>query len=832
VLDLQLEAGNRAVAALVGGRARAGVVQREPAAAPAAGHQSAQFKDYGELINDFDDLAIAAVDQGGRGLDTKHFGTDLSSKHRTLLESARQVLILAQEQSPDSRHTAAAQWPSLAAKLKAAFEEAKAAGIPHGSIAGANDALDLVSSQYVHATKGPTEKEQGEDLSDTLNAVQELVWTFEQMGEGSLGMGREQVAGREGVHLSQAVLELNAKQRDKLAAVKVGSHASERHRALVEALRSALILARSEGAGSAAQAFATWEAITSEFQEVLAQSEGKGIDEIEQGLNRIGSELTQHYELVHKEDVGVALKAEAQPGRAEAEHAVGQASPALEAEMQQEDAFADFKHALEIIEQGITPLPNGEFLLTSGKVQKQLRDIASTQLHDYMADLAKKMTRAALAYDDIKRDNSSFKLHVLGGWGGATDPGSQDHAKVSVQRVRDTIVYPEIARGEFVKAFDMILAQKNIVEEHVKEVGDYDQDLDIGYNRLNRSMQLVTVALAAIVPVAGEATIAGGASVFVVGGTAIATGAGAAAGAETGRELAMGEGLDASKIGGAARGGAAIGATAVAPAATKALGTTLAAGEEAGVSALIGDTVAGGTVNAADAAIAGGDVKQAFVGGAAGTAAGKFAAGAEAVTGSKAVGVTTAVGGGAGAAYATGGDPVAGAVGGVSGLAAGQAEGVRPAASASTQAPPEAVPVPVARRGTRPTSGPCPAMGSPRQSRARRARRPRRARTRTPSPSGPAAFRPRSGRKATRPTSGRCRATACRRRSPAWTRPGPRPRARTRTPARRSQPRCPSPRLRHPSPRRPRPSRARCRRCRRTCRSRSGTGTRQSTSAT
>ena len=720
LLDLQGKAGNRAVAALIGGRTGSGVVQREPAAAAAGtAHQSPQFKDYAELINDFGDLAAAAIDQGGRGLDSKHLGAELSSKHRALLESVRHVLILAQEQSPDSKHTAAAQWPGLAAKLHQAFEEAKPLGIPQGSIAGANDVIDLISHEYVHATKGPTEEQQGEDLSDTFNAIQALVWTFERMGEGSVGLGRERVQGREDVQLSKTLLELNAKQRDKLNEVKIGPHASERHHALVEALRSSLLLVRSEGAGSAAQAFATWTAIESELRQVLAQSEGKSVEEMGQKLTTLGREITEHYEIVHKEEIGVALKAEAQPGRAEAEHAAGLADPEAQAAMQQEDAFADFKHALEIIERGIAPLPNGEFLLTSGKTQirvradevAQLRAIAKKELHDYMADLARRMSHAALTYEDIKRDNGSFKLHVLGGWGGASDPGSQMHYRDNLFRIRDTIVFPEIENGELVKAFEMILNQKAIVEEHVKEVGDYDADLDIGYSRLNRSMQVVQVALAAIVPVAGEAAIAGGASVFVVGGTAMATGAGAAAGAEAGRELIAGEGLQGSKIAGAGRGGLAVGATAFAPAATKALGTTLAAGETPGVAALAGETGAGMAVNAGIAAAGGGDVGTAAIGGGAGTIVGKFAAGAQAVTGSKAVGAVTAVGGGAGAAYVTGGDPIAGGIGGVSGLAAGHADGVQPTVSAPAQALPEAVPVPIESDPT--YIGPAPSDGVP-----------------------------------------------------------------------------------------------------------------------
>ena len=50
----------------------------------------------------------------------------------------------------------------------------------------------------------------------------------------------------------------------------------------------------------------------------------------------------------------------------------------------------------------------------------------------------------------------------------------------------DEIVFPMIERREFLKAFNMIMAQKGVVERQAKEVADYDEDLDVGYKRLAR----------------------------------------------------------------------------------------------------------------------------------------------------------------------------------------------------------------------------------------------------------------------------------------------------------------------------------------------------------
>ena len=228
--------------------------------------------------------------------------------------------------------------------------------------------------------------------------------------------------------------------------------------------------------------------------------------------------------------------------------------------------------------------------------------------------------------------------------------------------MRDTIVYPLVDRGEFLKAFDMIVVQKGVVEQHAKEVADYDADLDVGYTRLGRAMQVLEVALISLVPVAGDAALASGYGLLAVGGTATAAGTGGAAIAEGGREFASGEPLDAGKIAAAGRQGLAIGASAIAPATTKALGGVLGAAEP-GVTGLIADTAASGTVGAAQAKLAGGSAGQGFLGSAGGTLVGLGVRGAG-VTGPLGSTVGAAGAGAAGTAI-SGGDWLAGAFGGV-----------------------------------------------------------------------------------------------------------------------------------------------------------------------
>src|SRR5262249_16784654 len=147
---------------------------------------------------------------------------------------------------------------------------------------------------------------------------------------------------------------------------------------------------------------------------------------------------------------------------------------------------------------------------------KSLRATVAKQLNTYMAGLVKAMVRVWETYDSIQRGNSAFKLAVLGGWGGATDPGDQTDFKNSLIRVRDQTVKPLVEQGMYVEAFKWIMIQKEVVARQAEEVSDYDSDLDLGYSRLATVATVVQVALTALVPVAGEAALAGEAGFWAV----------------------------------------------------------------------------------------------------------------------------------------------------------------------------------------------------------------------------------------------------------------------------------------------------------------------------
>ena len=677
-IALQRLAGNRAVAAM-----QAGVVQRkgpgQGGTKPAKPQAIASpFNSYVDLLNGFQELAAAAINRGGAGLDTVRFGRDLSPSHRYLLARVRAVLIQAQEQDKDARVQAAAAWPALAAKLQVAVSEARRLQLPGEPLANVIDQIAMVSRKYVHSRRGKAdpEVETPEDYADTVMGMQELLAVFSMMGESGQGLIREEVPNRKDAAVSLAILEVNARQRAALAAVKFGSHLNRRHAKVLDTLRKALILARTEAPGSAYRAEALWRSIQGEMQHVLRRAPNYVDGDIGPAIRAFGATgevLARHYAAVHQDNLRVALTKERAKEQVKTDKTMGEAmGPSVAKAMKEARVLEDFQHALTVLEQHLAPSPAhaGEWVLTSGgtviRVRgdqvESLRGTAGAALKRFMADITTVMVDAWQTYDSIKRGNSSFKLRVLGGWGGATDPGDQEDVKNSVMRVRDTIVYPLVDQGKYVEAFRMIISQKGVVERHAREVGDYDADLDRGYNRLSTAMKVIQVALVALVPVAGEAALASGAGVWAVGGTAVAAGGGGAAVAETGRQLASGEDLNPSKIREAAYSGGVIGVSAVAPVATRGMGKVLAAGGE-GTTLAAANALASGTVGAVHSKLGGGDAIEGFAGGAVGSLAGSAMKG----LGPVAQRPLIQGGVGAGTAALTGGDPIAGAVGGMVG---------------------------------------------------------------------------------------------------------------------------------------------------------------------
>jgi hypothetical protein len=634
------------------------------------------FKDYADLINDFQELTAAAVNRHGQGLQTYRLGRDLSPAHRDLLNDVRKILIDGLPRSPaDKRQSAAADWRRISAKLQESLDEARKLNISGGGIAAAADDIPLIGEVYLGISpNGPSQMASGAAYKDALVAVKNLLDEFDKMSEASLDTQRESVQGRPDATVNMATREINTRRREGLQAVKLGDHTLKRHRAVIEKLRQAMLLARSEAPGSAYKALTLWNSIRTEMARVIEWAPTfveTDAGEFTRRLSNFGGVLAKHYELVHTETLATALKAPPRPGEAEADRALAAAGAKEALANVQEQRMLDrFRYVLNIVEHGITPVQGrpGEWLLTAGAVQvrlrddqvKQLRAIVAGQLNDYMNGLANAMAYAAVNYDSIKQGNSSFKLHVLGGWGGASDPGSQDNYKMSAIRVRKEIISPMVARGEYLKAFGMILIQKAVIERQVKEVADYEHDLDVGYSRLARSMQVLEVALTSLVPIAGEAALAK-AGLLAVGGTAVASGTVAPVIVEGARELVSGEGLQADKLLSTGRQGLAISSGALAGPASKALGGVLGASQP-GVTGLIAETAATGTVGGTQSVIGGGSFGEGFVG------AGVTHLGTRAVTGAGVKGPagTTAGSAGAGAlgAWVSGGDPLAGAAGG------------------------------------------------------------------------------------------------------------------------------------------------------------------------
>jgi hypothetical protein len=283
LLALQHAAGNRAVTASLQ-RAPAAAARAPKAVPGGAAAPANERNDYIDLLNGFGELAVSAVNNGGRTLDTIRFGTDLSSAHRSFLENVRRVLILAQDQSPDARRTAAAQWPRLAATLRADLVHARQLGLPTDQLSAVADNLALVGEKYVHAPHpGASEAENGEDYKDLMDGIQRLVAVVHQS-----------IVDKRDAVVPLNIGEINARQRSAIGAVQFGTHLSRRHRELLESLRKALVLARTESPGSARQALAAWQSVQGDLRHAFKRAptyvEGD-VGAIARELGQIGVQL-------------------------------------------------------------------------------------------------------------------------------------------------------------------------------------------------------------------------------------------------------------------------------------------------------------------------------------------------------------------------------------------------------------------------------------------------------------------------------------------------------------------------------------------------------------
>ena len=228
-----------------GSRDTSELVQRAPATAPA---HAKDRNDVVDLLNGFEDLAGAAVNDGGRRLDSVHFGADLSPVHRDLLQRIQAALIQAQEKSADSRRAAIAAWPSLDGRMREAIDHARRLGISGDFLATVANNLSAIGEMHVHAPRrGASQVETPDDYVDLLNGINRLLYVLEQ-----------QSVDKTDAVVPLNIGETNQKQRADLGSVQFGQHLTPRHREMLEKLRTAFILTRTDSPGSASGALALW----------------------------------------------------------------------------------------------------------------------------------------------------------------------------------------------------------------------------------------------------------------------------------------------------------------------------------------------------------------------------------------------------------------------------------------------------------------------------------------------------------------------------------------------------------------------------------------------
>jgi hypothetical protein len=212
-----------------------------------------------DVLNGFEELAGAAVNDGGRRLDSVQLGSDLSRVHRDLLERIRAALIQAQEKSADSRRAASTAWPALDARMREAIDEARVLGLPGDFLATVANNLAAIGEMYVHAPhRGASRVETPDDYADLLNGINRLLYVLEQQG-----------LDKTDAVVSLNIADTNQKQRADLGGVQFGQHLTPRHRTLLEQLRTAFILTRTESPGSASGALALWTSIQGDLRLAL-----------------------------------------------------------------------------------------------------------------------------------------------------------------------------------------------------------------------------------------------------------------------------------------------------------------------------------------------------------------------------------------------------------------------------------------------------------------------------------------------------------------------------------------------------------------------------------
>lgn len=268
-LRLQRDAGNEAVCQLLATKPRKPKKPRQP---------KSEFNDVADFLNGFQELATAATTKGARAVYGPKLGADLSDEHRATLERVRRVLIKSQG-SPAARKAAAAEWPSLAAKLLAGVERGRKLGMNAEHLTTAIDNIESVGVHYVKAKRNRA----GADVKASSGTV--FIDGVRQLVNVVMVRPYDLTSGVVWTNIDQ----INTQQREALQAVKFGPGLSVRHRDLLDSLRKALVLARTRG--SAKQALAIWKAIGSDVLTTFEKADDGQLGETRATLVDIGQKL-------------------------------------------------------------------------------------------------------------------------------------------------------------------------------------------------------------------------------------------------------------------------------------------------------------------------------------------------------------------------------------------------------------------------------------------------------------------------------------------------------------------------------------------------------------
>lgn len=270
LLRLQRQAGNRAVSSLVS-------LQRKKASTP-------DVDSLLDLINGFQSLAVAAVHHNGRGIAVMAFGPNLTKPHRAALTSLQRVLFLVQRGDAAQVRRARARWPAIASQLRAAVEQAKAAGFPKDKLSIVSMTIETLGTDYIGAGR------KGDDVADSATSYVDFIRGVATLVDVVSDATYDFTAGV----IPRNYDKLSAAQRTALARVQFSAALNPTHAKLLDRLRTALVFARTPG--SAKQGLSHWNGVSTDVFDAIEQAGSfvsTDLATLRQGLRDIGEKLVK-----------------------------------------------------------------------------------------------------------------------------------------------------------------------------------------------------------------------------------------------------------------------------------------------------------------------------------------------------------------------------------------------------------------------------------------------------------------------------------------------------------------------------------------------------------